>query len=224
MSTIKTFQPNEILKAEDMNHIGGNINELNDMMQYTPHATADYPSRLKVGEGLEFDIDDYNNQTLFGKYNSAAPDAQHYLLFAIGDGEEGTRTNAFELIKKVEITEGDNAYDIRIGGISLMNKLDTIIAKLDNIATSINGAGNTDALVTKYEDLATQLAYINTLEETQEVMRKELKEQEDDTQGMVDNLHNDFKQRSENYEKQLDTISGNISDIRAVLKALADAI
>ena len=37
-------------------------------------------------------------------------------------------------------------------------------------------------------------------------------------------LHNDFKQRSENYEKQLDTISGNISDIRAVLKALADAI
>jgi hypothetical protein len=74
MSTIKTFQQNEILKAEDMNNIGGNINELNDMMQHTPHSTTDYPSRLKVGEGLEFDIDDYNNQTIFGKYNSAAPD------------------------------------------------------------------------------------------------------------------------------------------------------
>lgn len=136
MSTIKTFQQNEILKAEDMNNIGDNINELNDMMQYTPHSTAEYPSRLKVGEGLEFDVDDYNNQTIFGKYNSAAPDSQHFLLFAIGDGEEGVRNNAFELIKKVDANENDNIYDIRVGGISILNKLNEIIEQLNTLTNN----------------------------------------------------------------------------------------
>jgi chaperonin cofactor prefoldin len=105
-----------------------------------------------------------------------------------------------------------------------MDKLDTIIAKLDNIATSINGTGNTDALATKYEDLATQLAYINTLEETQEAMRTSLTNSVKNTQGMVGSLHHEFTRRSEDYEQQVDTISDNISDIRAILRALADAI
>ena len=224
MSTIKEFQQNEILKAEDMNNIGNNINELNNKMQYIPHSTAEYPSCLKVGEGLEFDIDYYNNQTLFGRYNSAAPDAQHYLLFAIGDGVDGSRSNVFELVKKVEIAEGDNAYDIRIGGISLMNKLDSIITKLDNIATSINGTGNANALTKKYEELATQLAYINTLEEAQEAMRIQLTNDEKDTQEIVNNLHEEYKKYSEDHENQLDTISVNISDIRTILYDLINSL
>lgn len=203
MSDIKTFQQNEILKAEDMNTIGSNINNLNDMMERTPHSTVDYPSRLKVGENLEFDNDDYNNQTIFGKYNTAAPDTEHYLLFAIGDGTEDLRSNAFELLKKIGATEGSNAYDIRIGGISLMDNLNSIIEKLDVIATSINGIGNDNALTAQYKEIKEQLIFLNELNEIKSEMENET--------ARLDNLHTEIAQ-----------ISAAISDLKETLEEMAD--
>lgn len=144
------FKDKQVLYADQMNQIVDEVNTISEIQFLNGEIPTNNDNNYQIagGIGIELDIDT-PHQVAFGAYNSCRPvqdqDINAFTLFAIGDGQdEDNRLNAFEVIKNVYPGEEEIVYDIRMGGVSLLEKITSIEQKLDEIkdliASSAEGA------------------------------------------------------------------------------------
>lgn len=144
------FKDKQVLYADQMNQIVDEVNTISEIQFLNGEIPTNDDNNYQIagGIGIELDIDT-PHQVAFGAYNSCRPvqdqDINAFTLFAIGDGQdEDNRFNAFEVIKNVYPDQEEIVYDIRMGGVSLLEKITSIEQKLEEIkeliASSAEGA------------------------------------------------------------------------------------